>query len=112
MTRSDKNREIEDVAKATIQVEDDGRHATAAVPGQSGPRERGKQSQVVDEVLDDPRVQHGEHVTVTVPMGDVEALDRVRERLDVTSTRPAGSTVIVEAETSDPTESGTDDSAD
>jgi len=35
-----------------------------------------------------------------VPRGDVEALERVRERLDVTSTRPAGSTVIVEAEAS------------
>lgn len=97
MTRSDKLSELKDVARDTIQVKDDG-HTVASIPGQAGPREPGRQSEVVDEVLDDPRVQHGRHVTVSVPMGDVEALDRVRERLDVTSTRPAGSTVIVEAQ--------------
>jgi hypothetical protein len=99
MTRS-KLGEMKDVAKDTIQLDDDGQHAVASVPGQAGPRQPGQQTEVVDEVLDDPRVQHGKHVTVSVPRGDVEALERVRERLDVTSTRPAGSTVIVEAEAS------------
>jgi hypothetical protein len=98
MTGRDEHREVADVAKETIDVEEDGRHAVASIPGLSGHREPGRQSGVVDEVLDDPRIQHGEHVTVSVPMGDTEALDRVRERLDVTSTRAAGSTVIVEAD--------------
>jgi hypothetical protein len=104
MTGRDINDEIKTVAKDSIEVQDGGRHAAVSVPGQAGHRPPGQQAEVVDEVLDDPRVQGGEQVTVAVPTRDAEALERVRERLDVTSTRPAGSTVIMEAQP--PSDSG------
>jgi hypothetical protein len=98
MTGRNDTGDIKSVAKDSIEVQDGGRRAAVSVPGQAGHRPPGQQAEVVDEVLDDPRVQGGEQVTVAVPTGDAEALERVRERLDVTSTRPAGSTVIVEAQ--------------
>lgn len=97
MTGKDDTDQIKAVAKDSIEVQDGGGRAAVSVPGQAGPRQPGQQAEVVNEVLDDPRVQDGEQVTVVVPTGDAEALEQVRERLDVTSTRPAGSTVIIEA---------------
>ena len=70
--------------------------ARASVPGRSGHDDRQRRREVVDSVFDDPRINGADHVTVTVPRGDVEALDRVRSRLDDEHTRSAGSTVLVE----------------
>lgn len=80
----------------TIDVSEHGRHASAAVPGESGHHTPGDRAHVVDDVLDDERVQHAERVTISVPRGDSEALDEARARLGTHEVRPAGSTVIVE----------------
>ena len=51
---------------------------------------------MVDTVFDDPRINGADHVSVTVPRGDTEALDEVRSRLEDEQTRSAGASVIVE----------------
>jgi hypothetical protein len=88
--------EVKAVARQTVEHDHDGRHVSASVPGQSRPHKPGERAEVVDEVLGDPRVTEAEDVTVAVPTGDVDALARVREKLEEQSTRPAGATVIVE----------------
>jgi hypothetical protein len=65
-----------------------------AEPGQLPPGTRGR---LVDAVLDHPSVDAAEHLVATLPMGDTEMLDRVRERTTDVSTRAAGATKIVEA---------------
>jgi hypothetical protein len=86
--------------------------AAASVPGASGHDDPQRRREVVDTVFDDPRINGADHVTVTVPRGDTEALDQVRSRLDDEDTRSVGSTVIVEGRPSGdapgPTEAGAD----
>jgi hypothetical protein len=76
-----------------------GPHGTAhaslhAVSGHIAP---GSRASLVDAVMDLPEVQASEHLTATVPLGDGESLERLRERTDESTTRPAGSTALVDA---------------
>ena len=66
-----------------------------AAPGHITP---GSRADLVDAVLDLPEVQASERLEATVPLGDGESLQRLRERTDVTETRPAGSTALVDAQ--------------
>ena len=50
-----------------------------------------------DAVLDLPEVRASERLEATVPIGDGEFLDRLRERTTGAVTRPAGSTVLLDA---------------
>jgi hypothetical protein len=52
---------------------------------------------LVDSVLDLPEVQASARLEATVPLGDTEALQRLRERTRDAVTRPAGSTALVDA---------------
>ena len=70
--------------------------AAASVPGASGHHDPESRREVVDTVFDDPRISGADHVSVSVPRGDTEALDEVRSRLEDEHTRAAGATVIVE----------------
>lgn len=72
--------------------------AAVSVPGTSAHDDdhQRRQREVVGTVFDDPRINGAEHVTVTVPRGDTEALDEVRGRLEDGHTRATGATVIVE----------------
>jgi hypothetical protein len=65
-----------------------------AAPGHIAP---GSRASLVDAVMDLPEVQASEHLQATVPLGDGESLDRLRERTDDTTTRPAGSTALLDA---------------
>ena len=58
----------------------------------------GVRTRLVDAVFDDPEVQARRHVQVTLPLGDVEILDRLRRRSLLLASRAAGSTCLVEAE--------------
>ncbi len=82
--------------------------AAASVPGTSAHDDPHRQREVVDTVFNDPRINSAEHVAVTVPRGDTEALDEVRGRLEDEHTRPAGATVIVEGRPSGETPQPTD----
>ena len=52
----------------------------------------GWRTDLVDAVLDLPEVRASERLEATVPIGDGEFLDRLRERTTGAVTRPAGST--------------------
>jgi hypothetical protein len=65
-----------------------------AMPGHIAP---GTRSSLVDAVMDLPEVQASEHLQAAVPLGDGESLERLRERADETTTRPAGSTALLDA---------------
>src|SRR5579863_4697980 len=65
-----------------------------AAPGHIAP---GSRASLVDAVMDLPEVQASKHLQATVPLGDGESLDRLRQRTDDTTTRPAGSTALLDA---------------
>lgn len=58
----------------------------------------GTRAHLVDAVLDDPEVSTRPHVQVTLPLGETEILDRVRERCDAVETRAAGASCLVDAD--------------
>jgi hypothetical protein len=47
--------------------------------------------------MDLPEVQASERLQATIPLGDSESLERLRERTEDTTTRPAGSTALLDA---------------
>lgn len=68
----------------------------------------GARARLVDAVLDQDEAGHGAKLEVTMPLGDVESLEQLRERCDDVHTRPAGATCLVDATFADPTSAGPD----
>jgi len=66
-----------------------------AVSGHIAP---GRRASLVDAVLDLPQVRLCARLRAVIPLGDTESLQRLRERCGNVSTRPAGSTAILEAD--------------
>jgi len=83
-------------AEVTTSQETDGT-AQASLHAASGHIAPGSRASLVDAVLDLPEVQASARLEATVPLGDGESLQRLRERTDDTATRPAGSTALVDA---------------
>jgi hypothetical protein len=83
-------------AEVTTSQEADGT-AQASLHAASGHIAPGSRASLVDAVLDLPEVQASARLEATVPLGDGESLERLRERTDDTATRPAGSTALVDA---------------
>ena len=54
----------------------------------------GTRTRLVDAVLDATAVEPGIHLQVTLPAGDGEMLDRLRERCDNLQTRSAGASCL------------------
>lgn len=89
------------------QEKDHSRHeVNVSVPGTSGHHEPGDRTSTVDDAMEETGATDADRVTVSVPRGDVEALDRVKQRMDEQSVRAVGSTVLVEGA---PTESAEPD---
>jgi uncharacterized phage protein gp47/JayE len=57
----------------------------------------GSRASLVDAVMDLPEVQASRRLEATVPLGDGESLDRLRQRTVDSVTRPAGSTALLDA---------------
>jgi uncharacterized phage protein gp47/JayE len=74
-----------------------GKTAQASLHAASGHIAPGGRARLVDAVMDLPEVQASEHLEATVPLGDGESLERLRERTEDSTTRPAGSTALVDA---------------
>ena len=72
--------------------------ARASLHAESGHLPVGSRASLVDAVLDLPELQGGTHLEATVPLGDAESLQRLRERTDDMSTRAAGSSALVDAD--------------
>jgi hypothetical protein len=83
------------VAAADVSRQPDGA-ARASLHPASGHVAPGHRAELVDAVVDLPEVQESDRLEASVPLGDSEALQRLRERTDQTETRPAGSTALVD----------------
>ena len=95
----------------TIQIEADGRTLASAEvhptdePGlvhsdlhvESGHLPAGTRTRLIDAVLEHPEVEEADRLLATMPLGDTEMLDRVRERCDDVDARAAGATKLVQA---------------
>jgi hypothetical protein len=75
--------------------------ARASLCAESGHLPVGSRASLVDAVLDLPELHGGTHLEATIPVGDSESLQRLRQRTDDMTTRAAGSTALVEAELPD-----------
>ena len=57
----------------------------------------GSRASLVDAVMDLPEVQASSRMEATIPRGDSESLERLRERTEDAVTRSAGSTTLLDA---------------
>jgi hypothetical protein len=104
MTNPDASRHVEvrdgdrTIAAAEVTTaegaEGTARTSLHAPSGHSAP---GSRASLVDAVMDLPEVRASTRLEATVPLGDGEALDRLRERTEDAVTRPAGSTALLDA---------------
>jgi len=100
--RSGRNvRLIEDghlVAVADLETTDDPTVIRASLHTEAGHRPVGAGARLVDAVLDLDEARRGHVLEAALPVGDVEALQRLRARCPDVTTRPAGATCLVDAE--------------
>jgi hypothetical protein len=66
----------------------------------------GNRASLVDAVMDLPEVQASTRLEATIPRGDGESLERLRERTEDAVTRPAGSTTLLDANIPSASQSG------
>jgi hypothetical protein len=85
-------------ASAKVSRTDDPAVVRCAMHVESGHLPPGARASLVDAVLDDPQVRHASHLSASMPTGDTEMIDRVRERTDSVTLRATGATKLVEAE--------------
>jgi hypothetical protein len=103
MTRSDDDQTIvltdsgRTVASAEVHPTADPGVVHSDLHVESGPLPGGTRTRLVDAVLEHPQVDVADHIVATMPLGDTEMLDRMRERTDDVAARAAGATKIVEA---------------
>jgi hypothetical protein len=62
--------------------------------------------------MDLPEVQASARMEATIPLGDSESLERLRERTEDAVTRPAGSTVLLDANIPSESQPGPDQDPD
>ncbi len=69
----------------------------ASLHASAGHLAPGSRASLVDAVMDLPEVRASTRMEATVPLGDSETLERLRERTEDAVTRPAGSTTLLDA---------------
>ena len=82
------------VAEATVTSDTDLQAVRADLHVEAGHLPAGARRELVDAVLDQTAAQPGIQLEVTLPAGDSEILDRLRERVDNLLTRPAGASCL------------------
>jgi hypothetical protein len=106
----------QDHERRTIQIEDHGRTVASAevhvtdrsdvvhtdLHVESGPLPPATRAHLVDAVLEHPDVHSAGHLVATMPLGDTEMLERVRERCEDVEAHSAGATKIVDARLTTP----------
>jgi hypothetical protein len=75
--------------------------AQASLHAEAGHLAVGTRASLVDAVLDLPELQGSTHLEATVPLGDAESLQRLRERTDNMTTRAAGASALIDADLPD-----------
>ena len=85
-------------ASATVSRTDDPAVVRSAMHVEAGHLPPGARSGLVDAVLDDPTVRRASHLSASMPIGETEMVDRVRERADSVELRATGATKMVECD--------------
>jgi hypothetical protein len=85
------------VAAADVTTDDEHDTVRASLHAAAGHIAPGRRASLVDAVMDLPEVQESARLEASVPLGDGESLERLRERTDDASTHPAGSTALLDA---------------
>ncbi len=85
------------VAQATVSADDDGQ-GRAQVHVAAGQLPVGTRREVVEAVHEAVTEHHTHHLTATVPLGDVELVQGIRNHLDGDQIRAAGATSIITGE--------------
>ncbi len=86
------------LAAEVTALKEAGGTARASLRAAAGHVAPGRRADLVDAVMDLPEVQASARLEATVPRGDGESLERLRERTEDTVTRPTGSTTLVDAD--------------
>ena len=86
--------EVVAAADVTLPAAGIARTSLHAAAGHVAP---GWRTNLVDAVMDLPEVQASQRLEATVPLGDSEFLERLREWTTGMVTRPAGSTLLLDA---------------
>jgi hypothetical protein len=84
-------------ADVTIPAETEGT-AQASLHSSPGHVTPGRRASLVDAVMDLPEVKESSRLEAVLPLGDSETLGRLRERSENVTTRPAGSSALVDAD--------------
>jgi uncharacterized phage protein gp47/JayE len=85
------------VAVADVEPTDDQGVVRASLHARAGHLPTGARTRLVDAVLDLPQTQDSNRLEATLPLGDAESLDRLRERCEEVQARPAGASCLVDA---------------
>ena len=93
------------VAAAEVSTSDENQTARASLHAAAGHIAPGRRASLVDAVMDLPQVRDSARLEASVPLGDGESLERLRERTDESSTHPAGSTALLDASIHPPDDS-------
>jgi len=92
----DDNDQIAAVAAVSTEVGPEGTVRTSMYAKSEHVRP-GDRAHLVDAVMDLPEVQSAERLEATVPFGDAESVERLRERTDDAELRAAGATTLLDA---------------
>ena len=85
------------VAAEVSTSEGPGGTVRVSLRAESGHIAPGRRASLVDAILDLPEVQESARLEAVFPLGDSESLQRLRERCEDVSTRPAGGSAILDA---------------
>jgi hypothetical protein len=85
-------------AAEVITREEAGKTVRVLLHVASGHFTPGRRAGLVDAVMALPEVQASARLEATVPLGDTELLERLRQRTHDAVTRPAGCTALVDAD--------------
>jgi hypothetical protein len=96
LTVNNENDETAAVAEVSTDTGPDGTVRTSLYAKSEHVRP-GDRSHLVDAVMDLPEVQASERLEATVPFGDAESVERLRERTDDAELRAAGATTLLDA---------------
>ena len=86
------------VAVADLETTDDPRVIRASLHTEAGHGPVGAGARLVDAVLDLDETTQRHSLEASLPLGDVDALQRLRSRCPNVQTRPAGATCLADAE--------------
>ena len=84
-------------ADVTTPAETEGT-AQASLHSSPGHVTPGSRASLVDAVMDLPEVKESSRLEAALPLGDSETLGRLRERSENATTRPAGSSALLDAD--------------